>query len=881
MMMHIVQILEKTVSPDQDELHAAKNFLEQAAASNLPDFLRALSDVLVYPGNSSVARMAAGLQLKNHLTSKDETIKQQYQERWRSFPEEVKEYIRKNILGTLGTEESRPSSAAQCVAYVAVADLPVRQWPDLMQKLVDNVVNEKSTEALRESTLEAIGYICQDIKSEILEHQSNQILTAIIHGMRKSEPSNHVRLAATNALHNSLEFTKANFEADAERNYIMEVVCEATQSTDTQICVAALQCLVRILTLYYQFMEAYMAQALFPITLEAMKSENEQIALQGIEFWSNVSDEEIDLAIEAQEAAESGRLPNRLSKYYARGALQYLAPVLMEKLTHQEEFDDEDDWNPAKSAGVCLMLLATCCGEEIVPHVLPFVNSNIKSTNWRFRDAAVMVFGSILSALETDRLKPMLEQAMPTLIELMYDESVIVRDTCAWTFGRICEVIPEVAIKEQYLEPLLKALLNGLKAEPRVATNVCWAFTGLSEAAYDAVNIDDDPPQTYCLSKYFDFIMTSLLEATDRPDGAHANLRSSAYEALMEMVKNSPQDCYVSVQHTTMVILDRINQVLQMESHIASHSDRHQYNDLQSLLCASLQSVLRKVDAKDAPQISDAVMMALLTMFRSSSGKVCGVQEDALMAVATLVDLLGEEFIKYMDAFKEYLYMGLKSHQEYQVCCTAVGLAGDICRGLKSKILPYCDEIMTLLLQNLSNPSLHRSVKPQILTVFGDMALGIGPDFKNYLSVVLPMLAAATQVQIDQHDYDMIDYLNELRESVLEAYTGIVQGLKGPEKTPLEDVNELLPQVPFIINYIATIAKDSELSDGNIAIAAGLIGDMCSAFGSMMLPFVEDPSITELLNDGKNSRTGRTKTLATWALKEIKRLKNLPANTSW
>lgn len=89
-----------------------------------------------------------------------------------------------------------------------------------------------------------IGYICQEIDAEVLTEQSNPILTAIIHGMRSTEPSNHVRLAATQALLNSLEFTKANFEKDNERNFIMEVVCEATQCSDMRISVAALQCLV-------------------------------------------------------------------------------------------------------------------------------------------------------------------------------------------------------------------------------------------------------------------------------------------------------------------------------------------------------------------------------------------------------------------------------------------------------------------------------------------------------------------------------------------------------------------------------------------------------------------------------------------------------------
>ena len=48
--------------------------------------------------------------------------------------------------------------------------------------------------------------------------------------------------------------------------------------------------------------------------------------------------------------------------------------------------------------------------------------------------------------------------------------------------------------------------------------------------------------------------------------------------------------------------------------------------------------MLRKVSAEDAPQISDAIMTALLQMLSTSSGKAGGVQEDALLAVSTLIE---------------------------------------------------------------------------------------------------------------------------------------------------------------------------------------------------------------------------------------------------
>ena len=57
---------------------------------------------------------------------------------------------------------------------------------------------------------------------------------------------------------------------------------------------------------------------------------------------------------------------------------------------------------------------------------------------------------------------------------------------------------------------------------------------------------------------------------------------------------------------------------------------------------------------------------------------------------------------------------------------------------------------MTVLLTNLSDATVHRTVKPHILAVFGDVCLAIGGDFKKYLDVVLQMLQQAASAQIDK-----------------------------------------------------------------------------------------------------------------------------------
>ena len=54
----------------------------------------------------------------------------------------------------------------------------------------------------------------------------------------------------------------------------------------------------------------------------------------------------------------------------------------------------------------------------------------------------------------------------------------------------------------------------------------------------------------------------------------------------------------------------------------------------------------------------------------------------------------------------------------------------------------------------LQDASVHRSVKPCILSTIGDIALAIGAEFKNYLDIVFHILQQAAQTQVDKVSKD-------------------------------------------------------------------------------------------------------------------------------
>ncbi|EFO86467.1 hypothetical protein CRE_25994, partial [Caenorhabditis remanei] len=687
--------------------------------------------------------------------------------------------------------------------------------------------------------------------------------------MRPEEQSANVRFAATNALLNSLEFTKTNFDNEAERNIIMQVVCESTNSPDQRVKVAAIQCLVRIMQLYYEHMLPYMGNALFQITLGAMKSMEPEVAMQGMEFWSTVAEEEFDLFIAYEEDVERG-LENaqNASLRFMEQAASHVCPVLLEAMAHHDDGDDEDDWTPAKAAGVCLMLAAQCVRDDIVNYVIPFFK-HFQNPDWKYKEAAIMAFGSILDGPDPKKLLPMAQEALPAIVAAMCDKNVNVRDTAAWALGRVIDTCSELANNAELLQSVLPVLSNGLHQEPRVANNVCWvgfgdgkvkkiaeksaektefllkALVSLVKACYESAVANgtdgSGQPETFALSSVFDPMVNELIKITDRADGNQSNLRITAYEALMELIKHSPKDCYSAVRNTTVVILKKLESLLQMESQATSEADKAQVRDLQAMLCATLQSVTRKMQPADIPAVGEHIMNGLLQiMNRAAATRSNAVMEEALLAVACLAEHLGKGFLNYMNVLKPYLLQGLANVDETQVCAAAVGLVTDLSRALEADIMPFMDELIEKLIVCLQAPKLDRNVKVVIIGTFADIAMAIETHFERYLNTVVPILNDAQNAAVvtDPNDDDQVDYVDRLREACLNSYTGILQGFKAsPDVAATRNtVNFFVKPIVQLILRVASMEPVAP-SESLMATTAGIIGDLVGLYEGEIVRF--------------------------------------------
>jgi len=209
------------------------------------------------------------------------------------------------------------------------------------------------------------------------------------------------------------------------------------------------------------------------------------------------------------------------------------------------------------------------------------------------------------------------------------------------------------------------------------------------------------------------------------------------------------------------------------------------------------------------------------------------------------------------------LLTGLRSFQAQSLCTVSVGVVVDICAAVGGKIQPYCDDIMRTLMECLKDASVHRDVKPIVISCFGDIAMAIGAAYEPYLqhSVMLLMQAAGQQAPPDNEE--MVMFINSLRLSILEAYSGMILGLADGKALKI-----FLPTLMGIMQFLQFLASGNSNKDEDVLQkAVALIGDIANTMGTepQVRQHLNQPYVAQLIQEALSSNDESVREIAEWS----------------
>jgi len=760
--------------------------------------------------------------------------------------------------GLIAPELDVGKAAAQVLAKIGAIEVPTGEWEGLVPLLLQHVTNKDPRG--RQVALITLGYLCEELVAlqeeglTINESISNNILTAVVQGMRDDDTS--TKLEATSAFYHAVVLAQRNFRNPTEQSVIMDVVLNTCVCKESELVqVKAFECLVQIATEYYDFLIPYM-NSIGPLTWNIIKGSSEKVAIPAMEFWSTVCDEEIYLA----DLTACNQAGERKSLHLIKQALGHLVPLLNETLTRQQDEEDDDTWNLAMAAGTCLGLVAQVVQDDCVDLVLNFVQANFCHPDWKYREAAVLAYGSIMEGPTSEKMRPLVMQSAQSLVNSLKDPSVAVRDTVAWTLGRIAQFHPTIM---PVLE-LMPVLWEKLRDVPRVAANICWVVQVIAESQPGAPACQvGQSPDTTALSNFFTVIAQRLLEVVARPDADERQLRMAGYNALSVLVIRAGNDC---LGHMEVLVQEMLRHLM------SSFKNVDRECELQGFICGVLTALVQRLREKILPAAEQVMegSIRVITAYQQVKGGAQVLQEEALLLVTAVANAVGANFERFMPVFATHLRVGLQNYDDVQVCLMATGVVGDLCRALEGKIITYCDTILQILYTNLQNPSVDRKIKAAIMSCFGDVALAISGEFEKYLKPVMQMLLEASLTRLSHgpaSNEEWVEYLNSLREGVLEAYTGIIHGLREANKLYLfkEHVNGVL-------EFVKVVSEEPSPSEPVMKAAVGVLGDLVFAFqAELTTHIIHAPFLQSLVEYAARCQDQSTRTTGLWLQKLLQR----------
>lgn len=477
-------------------------------------------------------------------------------------------------------------------------------------------------------------------------------------------------------------------------------------------------------------------------------------------------------------------------------------------------------------AGDCLALLSRTCGARVLETALPLVAQHLGAQDWRQAYSAVIALACLGSC--PGQAANMARHVGALGPGLLAHSSPAVRQATGWALTQLCSLQPVRPLQGEeapWLD-LLSLASQALTTSHELAERACSALSCL------ALHLAH-PSAGHLIPKVLDHLLPLLLNLTTLP-----SLLLPALSALEDLATLCPPESH-------QLLLVPISSLLDLLALPPAGSP--------ACLCSCLLSLLRLLQPPQLAEQAPRAATLLLPLLHLPEA-----EEEALACLGPVVEALGPSALPLVPTLLPQLSRTISQDQDPGLARAGLGLTGDLYRALGPLLAPHSDPLLQGLLTRLASTG----PQPVLLLALTDVVLGLEHYFSRYSEALLGLLEQALETDLD------------LLGPSLELYGALMQGSKEQEDTMVL----LSAHFSRMLALCSAAAGSPSSSQDVVGPALGLLGDLAPALGHLG-PGVQD-WVADLLTRGEEAEEEETRTLATWARREVERVTGSQASVA-
>ena len=690
------------------------------------------------------------------------------------------------------------------------------------------------------------------------------------------------------------------FTQKEEREGLFKLLLNSIKSENTNARQIAFEILCLTAELYAGLLQDQL-EIIFDNVSKAAVVESSEIADVAVRFW-------ISFLTAVIRSQEQGGIEQTQEYDILKPFLSRIISLLLALLTKQSAElianPNTDTTEVTRTAAEALCLFCKTYKNDCVRIVLPYVEKHIENSDFRFREAALVSFGSCLENNE-DFLLPYLKLALPTFVNyLKTDNIVLVKDAVCWVLAGVYEFMPKIVLDfareaesqrgntYNHIEHVVPVLVDTLKRTDSLAKNVIDALTNLlkiheaemNKGGFSLVTTDPDhlPTITKSLISFIPQMYNSLNNLLDNPKTRNfAHITSETICILVDLCPAPLVDVvkkiHVESLHKikALIVPEDLKKLFDMTVEKAQEFDEFyssylaisgscirklaQMLSLNSGICNNVVVMLMQILFHlNQAQVSFDILPSLYEELLFNLSQIASVEylinTNPLISKAEsllpLIIMILEEGFRNEGQWPEYMpYSMIEVSLDLTVLLYRLAAATDT-------IDKYSYQVWNALSDCLVYPDYGWVVRPMICKVVGEFSQVMNQRFEPFLQQAMKILLDSFS-HYKEHGVKfrgamVEDYDDRFLENLFDGFTGIFISLSGAQ-APTE---KSIPYVSLIVGAMLDALNSEDyvgLPNRDVLVASMELIIQMASIGVLVRDCMNSSDLFELIEVCRSS----------------------------